>query len=94
MTGKDKYKLILDKINKDEVFSKSYFDYFKANVSDAVSKGRYVILAMYGNDNNAVVDIETLRTQTKEINEPSTNINERKYDDPYRNFSTIKFSPL
>ncbi len=69
MTGKDKYKLILDKINKDEVFSKSYFDYFKANVSDAVSKGRYVILAMYGNDNNAVVDIETLRTQTKEINE-------------------------
>ncbi|MBP3846114.1 glycosyltransferase family 39 protein [bacterium] len=69
MTGKDKYKLILDKINKDEVFSKSYFDYFKANVSDVVSKGRYVILAMYGNDNNALVDIETLRTQTKEINE-------------------------
>ena len=69
MTGKGKYKLILDKINKDEVFSKSYFDYFKANVSDAVSKGRYVILAMYGNDNNAVVDIETLRTQTTEINE-------------------------
>jgi hypothetical protein len=38
-------------------------------VSDTVPKGRYVILAMYGNDNNAVVDIETLRKQTKEINE-------------------------
>ena len=35
---------------------------------------------------------ENLETQTKEINEPSTNINERKYDDPYRNFSTIKFN--
>lgn len=69
MAGKGKYKLILDKINKDETFSKSYYNYFKSNVSDTVPKGRYVILAMYGNDNNAVVDIETLRKQTKEINE-------------------------
>ena len=69
MAGKGKYKLILDKINKDETFSKSYYNYFKSNVSDTVPNGRYVILAMYGNDNNAVVDIETLRKQTKEINE-------------------------
>lgn len=69
MAGKGKYKLILDKINRDEVFSQSYLDYFKENVSEAVPKGRYAMIAMYGNDNNAIVDIETLRTQVKEVNE-------------------------
>ena len=69
MAGKGKYKLILDKINKDEVFSQSYLNYFKENASDYVPIGRYVVIAMYGNDNNAVVDIETLRKQIKEVNE-------------------------
>ena len=27
------------------------------------------MIAMYGNDNNAIVDIDTLRTQVKEVNE-------------------------
>lgn len=68
MAGNDKYKLILDKINQDNVFSQSYFDYFTKNVTNEVSKGRYVLIAMYGTDNNAIVDIKTLRDQVKEVN--------------------------
>lgn len=69
MAGKGKYKLILDKINEDSVFSQSYYDYFMNNVTKMVPVGRYAIIAMYGTDNNAVMDINTLRDQVKEVNE-------------------------
>jgi len=69
MAGKGKYKLIFDKINEDKVFSKKYFDYFTQNVTAIVPKGRYVLLAMYDTDNNAIIDINVLRKQIKEVNE-------------------------
>jgi hypothetical protein len=69
MAGKGKYKLIFDKINEDKVFSQKYFDYFTQNVTAIVPKGRYVLLAMYDTDNNAIIDINVLRKQIKEVNE-------------------------
>ena len=69
MAGKGKYKLIFDKINEDKVFSQKYFDYFTQNVTAIVPKGRYVLLAMYDTDNNAIIDINMLRKQIKEVNE-------------------------
>jgi len=68
MSGKGKYKLIFNRINQDRVFSQNYFYYFTKNVTDTVPKGRYVILAMYDTDNNAIVDIKTLRKQISEVN--------------------------
>ena len=68
MAGRGKYKLILSKINEDKVFSEKYFDYFIKNVTNTVQKGRYVVLAMYDTDNNAIVDIKDLRKQVQEIN--------------------------
>ena len=67
MAGKGKYNLIFDKINEDKVFSKKYFDYFNENVTYTVPKGRYVLLALYDSDNNAVVDIQTLRKQIQDV---------------------------
>ena len=69
MAGKGKYKLIFDKINEDKVFSQKYFNYFTQNVTAIVPKGRYVLLAMYDTDNNAIIDINVLRKQLKEVNE-------------------------
>ena len=46
-----------------------YFDYFTQNVTAIVPKGRYVLLAMYDTDNNAIIDINMLRKQIKEVNE-------------------------
>ena len=69
MAGKGKYKLILNKINEDKVFSENYYNYFINNVTNTVPIGRYAVIAMYGTDNNAIVDIKTLREQVKEINE-------------------------
>ena len=69
MASKEKYKLIFDKINQDNVFSQKYYDYFINNVTNAVPAGRYAVIAMYGTDNNAIVDIKTLRQQVKEVNE-------------------------
>lgn len=69
MASKGKYKLILDKINQDNVFSHSYYDYFMNNVTNIIPAGRYAVIAMYGSDNNAIVDIETLRKKIKVIDE-------------------------
>lgn len=68
MAGRDKYKLIFDKINQDRVFSQNYFDYFTKNVTGTVPKGRYAVIAMYDTDNNAIVDIKDLRKQISEVN--------------------------
>ena len=68
MAGKGKYQKILDKINQDSVFSRKYYDYFIQNVTNTVQKGRYVILAMYDTDNNAIVNIKDLRKQINEVN--------------------------
>ena len=67
MAGKGKYNLIFDKINEDKVFSQKYFDYFNENVTYTIPKGRYVLLALYDSDNNAVVDIKTLRKQIQDV---------------------------
>ena len=67
MAGKGKYNLIFDKINEDKVFSQKYFDYFNENVTYTIPKGRYVLLALYDSDNNAVVDIQTLRKQIQDV---------------------------
>ena len=68
MAGKGKYNLIFDKINEDKVFSQKYFDYFNENVTYTIPKGRYVLLALYDSDSNAVVDIQTLRKQIQDVN--------------------------
>lgn len=68
MAGSDKYKLIFDKINEDKVFSQKYFDYFIQNVTNTIQKGRYVVIAMYDSDNNAIVDIQVLRKQIQDVN--------------------------
>ena len=61
MKGKNRYKFILERINKDEVFSQSFIKYFEENIASKVDKGRYVVLVMYGNDNNIIRPVEELR---------------------------------
>ena len=68
MAGKGKYQLIFDKINQDKVFSEKYSDYFFKNVTNEVQQGRYVVLALYGSDSSAVVDIQALRKNMQDIN--------------------------
>ncbi len=67
MAGKNRAKLIFDEIQKDKVFSEAYFNYFINNVTNSVDKGRYVILALYGTDADALMDINSLRTEVKDV---------------------------
>lgn len=66
MARKDKYKLIFEKINEDNVFSQNFFEYFASEVNKSVDSGRYLLLAMYGNDNNGIVPIDQLRKEVKD----------------------------
>lgn len=52
---------IYDVVFADVVFSKSYLNYFLENVNSQVPSGRYVMLALYGSDANAVVSSDDLK---------------------------------
>ncbi len=45
----------------DNIISKNYVKYFFDNVTNTVPSGRFVLLALYGSDANAVVSLEDLR---------------------------------
>lgn len=61
MAGDGKYKLILDRINDNSIFSGNFYNYFMKNVYSNVEKDRYAVLIMYGDDNNFIVPIDKLR---------------------------------
>lgn len=67
MKSNKKYDLIYKKIGENDVFSNKFYKYFKTNVTNNVSKGRYAVLIMYGTDNNAIINIDDLRKQIKDI---------------------------
>lgn len=66
MKSPEKYKLIFQKINENNVFSQSFYEYFGTEVNNSTDTGRYLLLAMYGNDNNGIVPIEQLRKEVKD----------------------------
>lgn len=45
----------------DNIISKNYVKYFFDNVTNTVPSGRYVLLALYGSDANAMVSLQDLR---------------------------------
>lgn len=61
MASDEKYKVIYDSIFSDRGFSDAHYDYFKTNVSFTVPRGRYVLLALYGDDAASLVSINDLR---------------------------------
>ena len=49
----------------DKIFSESFTNYFISNVNSVVPSGRYVLVAMYGEDANLVTDIVSLRKSVR-----------------------------
>lgn len=45
----------------NKIFSESFTNYFLSNVNASVPSGRYVLVAMYGEDANFITDIDSLR---------------------------------
>lgn len=54
-------RAVYDAILDNKVFSDNFFNLFMGNVNQRVPSGRYVLIALYGSDANAIVDIITLR---------------------------------
>jgi len=66
MAGSKKDLTIYWAVKSDEIFSKNYLNYFIQNVNATVPSGRFVLLAMYGNDANSITSIEELRKSIKD----------------------------
>lgn len=62
-----KYGVIFDAVFEDTYFSNNMFNYFKQNVNDYVPSGRYVLVALYGGDVNAVVNLTDLRKSISSV---------------------------
>lgn len=74
MAGKNKYELIYKKINENNVFSQNFYNYFGSEVNNNIDSGRYLLLAMYSNDNNAIIPIEQLRKEVQNVEYVEKNI--------------------
>lgn len=63
---KARYHFVFDNILNTQAsnqgFSQSYYEYFKRNVVEAVPKGRFVLIALYGDDVTSVVSPDELRS--------------------------------
>lgn len=82
MKSAQKYKLIHDVVFSNFGFSKSHFEYFVNNVNAKVPKGRYVLIALFSTDAQALVPIEELRksiTSVQDIKDRCLEIMLKKY---------------
>jgi len=61
MAGDKKYKAIYNSVLEDRCFSESFVNYFVKNVNFTVNPGRFVLLALYGEDANALVQLSDIR---------------------------------
>lgn len=60
-TKSRKSLVVYNSIKSDLIFSKAYMNYFLNHVNATVEPGRFVLLALYGSDANAIVNIADLR---------------------------------
>lgn len=74
MKGKEKYGLIYERIMNEDVFSNTFLNYFIRSVNSTVLPGRYVLLAFYGDDANAVVSNDMLKNLVQKNNYIRNNI--------------------
>ena len=75
-------QMIYDAVFSINGFSDSHFNFFINNVNRSVEKGRYVMIALYGSDAEALVPIEDLRksiTSVQDVKDRSLEIMLKKY---------------
>ena len=58
----------------DSVISQNYFKYFVENVNMTVPKGRYVMLALYGDDAKSLVTPEQMKAPIHLENDVNKNL--------------------
>lgn len=73
MNKEAKYSVIFDSVFAEYCFSKNFVDYFLNDVNNKTESGRFVLVALYGEDGNNVVQIEDLRNSVKNITDVKKN---------------------
>lgn len=87
-------QLLYDSVFSNSGFSDAHFNYFTTNVNNTVEKGRYVLIALYGTDADAVVKIEDLRKSVTSVTDVEDRIVEillKKYLLDIRAYLDIDF---
>ena len=95
------HQVIYDAVFSNAGFSDSHFNFFINNVNRYVGKGRYVLIALYGSDADALVPIEDLRksvTSVQDIKDRGLEIMLKKYLFDIRayldfDFELVKYGP-
>lgn len=67
MNKNAKYGVIYDTIFADRCFSDNFVEFFLDNVNNNVNSGRFVLVALYGEDGSQLVTIDELRDSIKNI---------------------------
>ena len=67
MNKDSKYGVIYDAVFADKCFSDNFVEFFLDNVNNNVASGRFVLIALYGEDSSQLVPLETLRNSVKYI---------------------------
>lgn len=70
----NKAQILYDRVFSNFGFSESHFRYFTSNVNNNIEKGRYVLLALYGSDADAVVKVEDLRKSITSVQDVENRI--------------------
>jgi hypothetical protein len=73
MATNDKYKLVYDIIRLNRDFSDTHYYYFKNNVTDKIDSGKYILIALYGTDSNALVNLEELKQAASSVQKVKDN---------------------
>ena len=68
-----KYGVIYDSVFAEHCFSNNFVDYFLNDVNNKTESGRFVLIALYGEDGNNIVPIEDLRNSVKNITDVKKN---------------------
>jgi hypothetical protein len=74
MSKEAKYGLIYDIVHSDKGFSENQFNYFVNNVNATVPSGRYVMIALYGEDANAIVPVEDLKNSVQSLKDVKSDL--------------------
>lgn len=69
----DKYNLIYDAIYSNRDLSDAHYYYFKNNVTDKIDTGKRILIALYGNDSNALVTPQELKASAPTVNDVKKN---------------------
>ena len=77
-----KHQVIYDAVFSNKGFSDSHYEFFIKNVNQVVPSGRYVLIALYSSDAEALVHIEDLRksiTSVQDVKDRCLEIMLKKY---------------